>query len=132
MTTNEELALTDATAELAIAQIYVLPETIQAEDAVTLGADVRNDGTAESGAFQVRFTLDNSETHDVEFSTIPPGASHWEEWMHEPLTPGEHLLAVQLDVQDQVREGNKYDNAASLAFQVMAAPTYENMTSDDA
>lgn len=117
MMTNEDMVVAETTAELAVVQIYVLPATIQATDTVTLGADVRNDGGAESGAFLVRFTLD-SETRDVQFPSIAPGASHWEEWQHEPLHLGEHTLSVELDVQNEVREGNKYDNTASLRFYV--------------
>lgn len=140
MLSNGEIALADSNvdlstaslAELMIAQLYVLPQTIQATDTVTLGVDVRNDGSAESGAFTVRFTLDNGETHEVEFPSIAPGGSHWEEWMHEPLNPGEHLLSVQLDVLDQVREGNKYDNTASLPFQITGALALDSLTANDA
>lgn len=129
MFSSEDVTLADANvdastmtlAELAVAQLYVLPQTLQAADAVTFGADVRNEGGAESGAFTVRFTLDSSETHDVEFPSIAPNASHWQEWQHEPMNAGEHLLSVQLDVQDQVRKGNKYDHSASLPFQVNEA-----------
>ena len=36
----------------------------------------------------------------------------------EPLYPGEHTLSVELDVQNEVREGNKQDNTASLRLYV--------------
>lgn len=125
MITNDEMLATQETSdalssgvpELVISQLYILPQTVQVTDTVTLGADVRNDGSAESGVFTVRFTLD-SETREVQFPSIAPGASHWEEWEHAPLNPGEHMLSVELDAQNQAPEANKYGNTASLRFQV--------------
>ena len=37
-------------AELVVSQLYVLPDTVQSTDPVTLGVDVRNEGTAGRGA----------------------------------------------------------------------------------
>lgn len=129
MFTNQDATLADTNgdlstaefAELALAQIYVLPEAILTTDAVTLGADVRNDGTAETGAFQVRFALDSGDSHEIAYPNLGPGESHWEEWQHAPLTAGDHTFSVLLDVFNQVMEGSKYDNSDSLSFHVTEA-----------
>ena len=136
MLTNEDTTLADANgeqspagfAELALSQIYVLPETIQSTDAVTFGADVRNDGSADTGAFQVRFALDATETHEIAFPSLRPGESHWEEWQHGALAPGEHTFEVLLDSLNQVVEGNKYDNSDSLSFHVVDLGVLQEQT----
>lgn len=118
---NAEIAAAAAPAELMVAQIYVLPETIQTTDAITFGADVRNGGEGEAGAFQARFTLSTGEANEIAYPPLRPGESHWEEWQHAPLSAGDYTFTVELDVYNQIQEGNQYDNAATLSFHIAAA-----------
>jgi outer membrane protein OmpA-like peptidoglycan-associated protein len=69
----------------------------------------------------VRFALDGSDTNEIQFPSIAPGTSHWEEWQHAPLNAGEHTFSVLLDVFNQVSEGAKDDNTQALPFYVAEA-----------
>ena len=125
MLSNEDGVTVDANtdslaafAELSIGQLYILPEAVQDTMPIMFGAYALNQGGADSGPFAARFTLDDGETRDVQFPSIAAGASRWEEWMHDPLRAGVHTIAVQLDPDNQVQEGNKFDNMATLPFHV--------------
>jgi hypothetical protein len=113
---------TDGTAELAINQVYMLPENVRSSMNVTLGAEIRNDGTVESGQFDVHFKLDDRIVYYHIWDSIGPGQSHWEEMEHPPISAGHHTLAVEVDANNQIRENNKQDNFGSIGFQVQEEP----------
>jgi hypothetical protein len=97
-------------AELVISQIYVQPQNLSSGDQVILGAEVHNRGTAPTGPFYARFSLDTGEIVDMEMPNIEPGTSYWRDWEHGPLAPGNYTFYVSLDPEHRVPEINRYGN----------------------
>ncbi len=120
-----------ATAELAVNLVYVLPDKPQSAYEVTLGAEVRNDGTVESGKFAVRFYLDNQLVNYHIWDSIAPGQKQWSEREVPPLPAGQHTLRVQVDEDNEIRELNKQDNVGWLNFVVEQTPGVIDVKKDE-
>ncbi len=111
-----------AMAELVISQIYVQPQNLTSNDQVVLGAEVHNQGTAATGPFYARFSLDNGEIVDMEMPSIEPASSYYRDWEHGPLAPGNYTFYVSLDPEHRVAEINRYgNNSTHTRFTVNAA-----------
>jgi hypothetical protein len=110
------------TVELAMDLVYVLPEGARSQDSLQIGAQVRNDGAADSGPFTVRFWLDGTVINDLPFESIAPGQKKWQELEHPALPAGTHKVAAMADFANEIHENNKVDNLGTLDFQVVQMP----------
>lgn len=110
-----------AYADLAVNQIYVQPAPAQATEQVILGVEAINGGSAESGPFKARYTIDNGDSQDFNFPSIQPGSTHYEDWTHMPMQAGNYTFTALLDVDNQIQESNRDDNNASMSFVIQDA-----------
>jgi CARDB len=106
------------TPELVVDMVYVLPEKPGTAHPVTLGAQVRNNGTLESGPFKVGFVLDGTAVYLKTWDSLGPGQSHWDEQEMQPLSAGQHMLVAVADGDNEIHETNKDDNLNYLQFHV--------------
>lgn len=108
-------------ADLAVANLAWVPDTLRVPLEVVFVATVRNDGTAAAASFTVRFLLDGSillaearvaglaSREAVHVSTDP--------W---PATLGGHEILARVDARDQVEEVEEGNNEARRSFEVAA------------
>lgn len=107
--------------EIAITQIYVQPVVAQSTEPVILGVEAQNTGSAETGPFRARYSIDNGESQEFSFPSLNPGQTHYEDWEHAPLQAGSYTFSALLDADSQVQETNRDDNRASMSFLVEEA-----------
>ncbi len=125
----------EGNAELVLVDVGVAPYPPKSGEQIVITAQARNDGAAETGAFQARYVLQNDSGSwyaDLYWPSLTPGESHYEQWqVPAPLEPGDYTYSVALDIYNQVVEGNKNDNGGQNYFQVDAPPVSMRLPDED-
>ncbi len=125
----------EGNAELVLVDVGVAPYPPKSGEQIVITAQARNDGAAETGAFQARYLLQKDSGSwyaDLYWPSLTPGESHYEQWqVPAPLEPGDYTYSVALDIYNQVVEGNKNDNGGQNYFQVDAPPVSMRLPDED-
>ncbi|MFQ6060762.1 MAG: CARDB domain-containing protein, partial [Thermoplasmata archaeon] len=104
------------------------PCTREGEQA-TPQARIRNTGYIDAGPFRVDFYIDGVPFASGNSTGIAANSSEviYSDKSWTPSTPGAHILRVEVDIDDSVKESTKADNIASkeiLIFHEQMATTY--------
>src|SRR3712207_9074260 len=76
--------------DLEVTKIDPLGQSICAGSDVTLRASIRNNGSSESGFFNIRWIADNGQNFDGGHYSIPAGATDTHDHIWKNLFTGEH------------------------------------------
>lgn len=117
--------------DLVVEEIEWAPEDPEDGDAVTVSAQVVNEGEANASAFNVSFEIDG-ELHDtVEVDELP--ADGQRQVTSEPWNASEglHNVSVVGDADDAVAESDEENNAETEELEVEAAEEPETEDEDE-
>jgi hypothetical protein len=84
--------------------------------AVTFRAFLHNNGSKESGPFDIRWIVDNSESFDGGHPSEPPGADGSHDIPFTDLAAGEHTLEFIADFDNQIFETDEDNNSVTPTF----------------
>ena len=107
--------VTPSTIDLEVTTIHSPTAPICAGSSPNFLADIRNNGTVESGAFAVQINADGQLFNEGHFS-IPSGAisQHGHIWANVPQ--GQHSLTFIADYDNRVSETNENNNQLATTF----------------
>jgi CARDB/Carboxypeptidase regulatory-like domain len=103
------------TIDLEVTNIQSPTPPICAGSAYDFSAVIRNNGSAASGVFSIRW---NSDGHydDGGHNSIPAGATDGHGHLWQNLPPGQHTLTFIADFSDQIPETNENNNQQTITF----------------
>lgn len=117
--------------DLAVASLDVAPARPAEGDAVVLTAEVRNEGTAHSGATTLRFHVDGQALPDeAQVPPLAPGASVRLAGGPWTAVAGDHDLLARVDPADAVAESDEADNAAGRGVRVQPRASGPDLEAD--
>jgi hypothetical protein len=102
--------------DLAVTDIDPLGQPICAGSDVTFRASIRNNGSRESGFFNIRWIADTTQTFDGGHHSEPAGATGTHDHIWKDLASGEHTLAFIADFDDRIPESDEDNNVDTLTF----------------
>lgn len=105
-------------ADLRIANFVTDPEQPEAGQPVAFMVECANVGDEGTGAFVVRFELDQAENIELPVDTVAAGETQWVRWPHDVLSQGNHHIYCLLDADHAVPEPEEKRNQQSIYFKV--------------
>jgi hypothetical protein len=109
--------------DLEVTKIDPLGQRICAGSDVTFRAYIRNNGSANSGFFNIRWIADNSQNFDGGHYSIPPGATDTHDHIWKNLSAGKHTLEFIADFDKQKSETDENNNQFTLPFRAEKCST---------
>jgi hypothetical protein len=102
--------------DLEVTKIDPLGQSICAGSDVTFRAYIRNNGSSESGFFNIRWITDNGQNFDGGHYSIPAGATDTHDHIWKNLSAGKHTLEFIADFDKQKSETNENNNRIVHTF----------------
>jgi len=114
-TVDRSFTVTSSSIDLEVTTIHSPPAPICAGSSPNFLADMRNNGTVESGLFSVQINADGQLFNEGHFS-IPAGtiSQHGHRWSNVPQ--GQHTLTFIADYDDRISETNESNNQGTITF----------------
>jgi CARDB/Peptidase family M23 len=102
--------------DLEVTKIDPLGQRICAGSKVTFRASIRNNGSTESGFFNIRWIADNSQNFDGGHYSIAAKATDTHDHIWKNLSAGKHTLEFIADFDKQKSETDENNNRFTLPF----------------
>lgn len=112
--------------DLDVTKIEPLVAPVCAGSSPTLRAYIRNNGSAESGFFGIRWEADGQIFDGGHFS-IPAGATDthdhiWSQGSVPPISQGQHTIRFIADFGNGIAETDESNNESTLTFEAVPCP----------
>lgn len=112
--------------DLEVTKIEPFVAPVCAGSSPTFRADIRNNGSAESGFFGIRWEADG-QIFDGGHISIPAGATDthdhiWSQGSVPPIAQGVHTIRFIADFGDGIAETNESNNEITLTFEAVPLP----------
>ena len=109
--------------DLEVTKIDPLGQRICAGSKVTFRASIRNNGSTESGFFNIRWIADNTKRFDGGHYSIPASATDTHDHIWKNVPAGKHTLEFIADFDKQKSETNENNNQSTLPFTALDCST---------
>jgi len=93
-----------------VGELKIGPKTPRAGKALSVKSTFKNDGVLETGAFNVKLSVDGVEIQTREIKNIPPCRTKTVSFKWPDTTAGTHQLLVDADYDGKVSEGSEINN----------------------
>lgn len=121
--------------DLEVTDISTPPQPICAGSSPNFLASIRNNGSTESGFFDIQWNRDGQLFVGGQYS-IPAGAIHQNGFLWENVPQGQHTMTFTADYDNQIAESNENNNQKTITFTAVncsppAAPSNVQATPTD-
>lgn len=114
--------VTSASIDLAVTNVQALTQSVCAGSSPNFQADIRNNGTVESGFFNIRWNADG-QFADGGHASIPADGTGGYGHIWNNITQGNHSLTFIVDFDNQIPETNENNNQQILTFMAIDCST---------
>lgn len=113
-----EIGVDKEVPDLVARNLSASPEHPRPGENVTFGVSIANEGPADSGPFQVRFTVNDSTLDEAQIQGLPSGEEIVVESSNWTAEAGTTNVTVHVDPADEIPEPDQGDNRVRLEVTV--------------